>query len=477
MDKNSVLCDVISAELADILGIENFTTREVDRLCYVADHFWISKMWVDRGRKLPLPDFVVWPNSAQEVSKILKLANRYKIPVIPYGGGSGAQGGTVPLFGGIVIDLKRMDKILRIDKKSYTATALPGINGQILENQLNKEGVMLAHYPASQYAATLGGYVASRGSGVLSTKYGKAEDMVISMEIVLPQGEIIRTLPVPNHAAGPGLLQLFIGSEGVFGVITELTMRIDPIPEVRKFRGYLFADLVKGLEAGRRIMTQRLKPCVLRLYDASSTQRFIKRVLNLDAEGNFMIVGVDGDAPQVDYEESAIQKICLSLNAIDWGSAPGEHWWKHRYDFYFPPFAPSLPEMYGTTDTVTNFDNIYNLYLAKKQVIEDGYKEWGSTYTAHFSHWFPWGVMIYDRFFIKRPPQDPREALLLHNKIWADSVRASIAHGGVLNEHHGIGFKLGWLMPEQYGSAWPMLKNLKNMLDPHGIMNPGKLGF
>jgi alkyldihydroxyacetonephosphate synthase len=335
----------------------------------------------------------------------------------------------------------------------------------------------LAHYPASQYGATLGGYVAARGSGTLSTKYGKAEDMVLSLAVVLPSGEQIRTLPVPNHACGPGLLQLFVGSEGTLGVITEVTMRLDPVPQERRWRAYLFDGVRGGLEAGRRIMTQRLRPTVIRLYDENSTQRIVKRVLGLDVDGAYMVVGADGRSEMVELEMAAIDRTCRDLGGKDLGPELGEHWWKHRYDFYFPPHTLMLPQMFGTVESTTTYDRIWPLYQAKKAVIEDEFREFGTNYIAHFSHWFPWGVMVYDRFIIERPPQDPQEALQLHTQIWGRAARTSLRNGGVLNDHHGIGFKLGWLMPELYGPAWPVMQGIKNLIDPAGIMNPGKLGF
>ena len=477
MSPNDLLMDLIKNELMDITGSEDVSVSAVDRYAYSTDVYWVPRMWLDRLQRPSLPDFVVHPESAAEISRILRLANRFRLPVIPYGGGSGSQGGTVPLFGGIMLDLKKMNRIIRIDEKSLTVTAQAGINGQVLEWELNQRGLTLAHYPASEYGATLGGYIAARGSGTLSTKYGKAEDMVMSLEAVLPQGEIIRSLPIPSHACGPDVRQHFIGSEGTMGVITEVTMRLDPIPEERRFRSYLFSDLATGLEAGRRIMTQRYHPCTIRLYDPPSTQKFIKRVLGIDVEGSFMVTGTDGSKALVDLEEAGIHDICQSLGGRDLGRQAGETWWKQRYDFYYPPFTPDLPELFGTVESTTTYDKILPLYEAKKKAIEEGYREWGATYTGHFSHWFPWGVMVYDRFYIKHPPQDAHEALQLHNMIWADAARASLAGGGVLNDHHGIGLKLGWLLPEQYGSAWQLLVDIKKTLDPNGIMNPGKLGF
>lgn len=469
--------DMVLSELIDIAGQEDVSTAKVDQMTYAVDHYWIPEMWVDRGQEPVLPDFVVHPETPEEVSRILQLANTYRIPVIPWGGGSGSQGGALPLFGGITLDLKKLNKLIEVDEKSYTVTAQAGINGQHLEWAANQKGMTVGHYPASQRASTLGGWLAPRGSGTLSTKYGKAEDLVMSLQVVLPTGEIIRTLPTPSHATGPSLLQLFVGSEGTLGVITEATMRADPMPEERRFRSFLFPNLADGLEAGRRIMIARIRPMVVRLYDEASTVKQVKRVLGVTAQGSYMVVGFDGFKEFVDLEEAKVLEICTQLGAQDLGSEAGMKWWTHRYDFYYPPRIKSLPRMYGTTDTVCTFSHIEQMYQAKKDVIENKYRDWKAYYMAHFSHWYPWGVMVYDEFVIDHPPEDARQALILHNQIWADAARVSMANGGVLNEHHGIGVKLGFLMKEQYGPAWKAMQAIKDALDPNGIMNPGKLGF
>lgn len=474
---NDFLYHVIANEFRDVVGADNVSLRAADLYAYSMDYYLAPQIWADRGLKPRLPDILVCPGSTGEVSRVLKIATRHRLPVIPYSGGTGSQGGVTPLYGGVVVDMKRMDGIIQIDEKSLTVTAQPGLNGQRLEWILNKKGLTLAHYPASVYGATLGGYVAARGSGTLSTKYGKAEDMVLSLEVALPTGEIIRSLPVPSHACGPSLLQLFVGSEGTLGIMTEVTVRIEPIPEVRRFNAYLFEDIKSGLEAGRRIMTKRLRPCVIRLYDDNSSERIINRVLGLTVRGCYMVVGSDGAPGQVDMEMDAMDGICTGLNAQQLGPELGEHWWEHRYDFYFPPHNLMLPEMSGTVETTSTYDKIYGIYMAKKMAIEEGFKDFGARYIAHFSHWFPWGAMVYDRFIIPKPPKDPMEALQLHTEIWAKAARTSMDNGGVLNDHHGIGFKLGWLMPEQYGPAFGVLQDIKDAIDPLGIMNPGKLGF
>jgi alkyldihydroxyacetonephosphate synthase len=469
--------EAIYSELADIVGPAYISTQASDRLIYTGDWSWMSQVWLDRGEQPPLPDFIVHPGSAAEISRVMHVAGSYGLPVVPWGGGSGTQGGAAPLYGGIILDTKRLDRILEIDERSLVVCAQAGVIGTTLEWALNEHGLTLPHYPASANCATLGGYLAARGSGVISTKYGKAEDLVLSIEVVLPSGEILRTLPTPNHASGPGLLQLFVGSEGTLGVITEATMRIERLPEVRLFRGVLFEDLPAALEAGRRIMTDRLQPCVLRLYDQASTTSMLKRVLGLDAEGACFIIGFDGWADIAAAQEGRALAICAELGGVDLGREPGEHWWEHRYDFYYPPLSLALPKLYGTTDTVCTYDKIQPLYEAKKRVVEEEFIEWNARYIAHFSHWFPWGVMVYDRFVIDEPPRDPQDALRLHNRIWTAAARTSLEYGGVLNEHHGIGWKLGRLMREQHASAWPLLESVKALIDPHNIMNPGKLGF
>jgi alkyldihydroxyacetonephosphate synthase len=223
MENNLFLSEMIRSELSEIVGPDFVSVAESDKFIYSTDWAWMPQMWLDRGMQLRPPDYIVHPVSAEEISEILEIANKYRIPVVPWGGGSGTQGGALPIFGGILIDTKRMDKIIAIDEKSLTVTAQAGINIAQLEWALNEKGLMLPHYAASSNCATLGGALAPRGTGTLSTKYGKAEDMVLSMQIVLPTGEIIRTPPVPKHAAGPDWFRLFLGAEGNFGIITEAT--------------------------------------------------------------------------------------------------------------------------------------------------------------------------------------------------------------------------------------------------------------
>lgn len=469
--------EMIRSELEEIVGRSFVSVDENDRLVYSTDWSWMPQMWLDRGQRLATPDYIVHPGSTEEVSEIVKAANKYRIPVVPFGGGSGTQGGALPVYGGILIDTKRLDKIIEIDEKSLTVTAQAGINGTQLEWALNEKGLTLPHYQASSHCATLGGNLAPRGSGTISTKYGKAEDMVLSMEVVLPNGDIIRTPSVPKHAAGPDYFHLFLGAEGTFGIITEATMQVDYLPEVRLLRGLLFDDLSNALEAGRRMMTRRLDPLVIRLYDPKSTASRVKKILGYEFDGAYMVLGFDGDEDLATLQEQKAMEICKELSARDLGREPGEAWWEKRYDFYYPPQNLKLPWMYGTTETVTTYDKIENVYYGVKKAVEEGYADWDVRWIGHFSHWFHWGVTLYSRFIIEEPPEDAEEALQLHNRVWNTAMTAVLENGGMLNDHHGVGLKLARYMSRQYGAAWPFLLTLKKAIDPNGIMNPGKVGF
>ncbi|MDD5677668.1 MAG: FAD-binding oxidoreductase [Kiritimatiellae bacterium] len=475
ISKDNYMYAMIRSELAWVLGEENVSSDDSERLGHSIDYYWIPEMWHDRGKTPPAPDFIVHPGSAGEVAGVLQIANKHKIPVIPWGGGSGSQGGALPIYGGIALDTKRMNHVLNIDVKSLTVTAETGINTQHLEWAVQKAGYSTMHFPASIACATLGGFLAHRGTGVLSTKYGKIEDMTMALEVVTPTGEIINTLPVPRHASGPDLTQMFLGSEGTLGVMTKATLKIHPVPEARKFHAFLFKDMHAALAAGAKIMTSRLRPCVIRVYDEAETAKLIKRVLGIDKKGAYLVCGFDGPLKMVELEIQLACAICRRENSEDLGAEMGQSWWDNRYKFFYPPYTFQLPQAFGTLDTVATFANIENVYWAMKKTVAGNFPQ--ATFIGHFSHWYEWGCMLYARFIIDAPPEDPLAAAALYNKIWDMAIRAAIKEGGVINEHHGVGLKLGRMMKDLYGPAFKVLAGIKASLDPNNIMNPGKMGF
>ena len=468
---------VIERELASALGADHVSDDVQDRQDAAADWSWQSKFISYKGLEQPAPDFVVRPGSTAEVERVVQIATDFRIPVIPRGGGTGTQGGTLAPYGGIALDLTRMDAIVDLDEDSLVVTCEAGIDGPTLEEHLNERGLTLAHYPGSYHmGASVGGFVAARGSGVVSTKYGKAENQVLQVEAVMPPGRTLTTLRAPSHAAGPDLLQVLVGSEGTLGVITQATLRVDPLPQRREFLSFSFPDIFAGMEAGRLIMTHRLRPATIRLYDEADSVK-LQEWVGTPFQGTLMVIMCDGDDELVDYETRAITDLAERAGGTAQGSDVGRIWWEGKYEPYAKGKLPQPPLMYGTFDQVARFRDLPEIYRAKKRVIEEEFAEYGARYTAHLSHWYDWGSMLYDRFYVDNPPEDPAEAMTLHDRLWDAGILTGLAHGAVLNDHHGVGIKLGRFMRPQLGEGFDLLRSLKDAWDPDGIMNPGKLGF
>ncbi len=473
MEFRGFMNEFIRLELEDIVGRENVSTNMGDKLAYATDYFWVPRMIIDRGGRPALPDCIVRPASAEEVSKVLKIANYYKIPVQTWGGGSGSQGGALPMAGGILLDVKRMDKLIDINTESGYITCETGMIFQTLEWYANERGYSVMHLPSCLTCCTVGGALAHNGIGILSTKYGKIDDQVLSVEVVLPNGDIINTLPVPKHSSGPNLLNLFVGSEGCLGIMTKARFKITKLPEVRRHHAFLFNDMSTGYNACREIV-QTVKPSIMRLFDEAETVSIIKQVIGFEKKGSFLNLTVEGKEKIVAAEEEYIMEIAEKYGAQYLGSEYGEKWFDNRITFFYPGITLNNPKMFGTLDTTATYDNIQNVYWAMKKAIE-AYP--GVKFISHSSHWYEWGCMNYSRFIIENPPEDTEEAIRLHNSIWNDGIRAAIANGGVINDHHGVGLKLSRLMKENYGPAMQVLEGLKKELDPNGIMNPYKLGL
>ena len=475
---SSYLRGHIHRELAAVVGSEHVSDDPALLQSHAHDWSWMSKFLLYRNLPLPAADIAVRPGSTEEVREIVRIASTWKVPLVPRGGGTGTQGGTLALYGGISVDLSRMRRIVDIDEESLVATVEAGIDGPTLEAELNARNLTLAHYPGSyEMGASVGGFLAARGSGVVSTKYGKAENQVLQIQAVVAPGRVVETLRVPSHASGSDLLQTFVGSEGTLGIITQAAMRIDPLPETRQFLSFSFPDIFAGMEAGRLVMINRLRPSVIRLYDEGDSKKLAEWV-GTPFLGTLMVVMVDGTKELTDYEARAITSLCERAGGRSLGPNAGQIWWDGKYEPYKKGKLPQPPLVYGTTDTVARFSDIPRIYRARKQAVEETFKAYGARYTCHLSHWYDWGSMLYDRFYIDRAPDDPGEALDLHDRLWNVCTEVGLANGGVVNEHHGVGLKLGRFMHKQYGpDGWALVQALKDAWDPDGIMNPGKLGF
>ena len=464
----------LAPALAAVLGADAVHTADAQLDAYTADTYWPALSARANGTPLGRPDVVAIPRSEDEVAAALAVAASYGVPVVAWGGGSGTQGGAVPVHGGLVIDLRGLDQIVEIDERSLTVTAQAGVNGNELERVLNERGLMFPHYPASSEWATVGGYVAARGSGVLSTRYGKIEDLVLSLRVALASGELIDTVSCPRHAVGPDLTQLFVGSEGTLGIITRATLEIVPLPAERRFFALQFPNIEAGIEAFRATLAAGYRPSVIRMYDEEATRSTFAPVVGDALDGVCAVVCCEGEAGAVALEGSRTVELARGVGARELDPALAQRWWDRRYEFYKPPHHPQLPAIWGTIDVVASYTNIIAVHEALKTAVRDRYADRGLQLRMHFSHWYRWGTMIYARFLV---PDGGDDALALHDQIWEDGVTAVLAAGGVMNDHHGVGLKLAPYMAAQHGAALDALRAVKASLDPLGIMNPGKLGL
>ncbi len=441
------------------------STDEADLLSYSHDYWPISLHWLIKGEVPAMPDVVVWPESTEDVQEIMKIAWKLEVPVYPYGGGSGVLGGTVPEKGGIVVDLKRMRNVVT-NKEDLIVEAEAGINGYYLEKYLNKKGFTLGNFPQSLYPSTLGGWIATKATGQFSTKYGGIEDMVLGLEVVVPWGDVITIKPHPRTATGPGLKELFIGSEGVLGIITKAWLKIWPLPEERVYLSFISESIEDAIESVRRILRRGARPAVIRIYDVIETKRHFYAFE--EVYGKVMTVMIiEGDSKIVEAERKIVEE---EFRGRPYGEDPVKHWLETRFNVKeASEFAP-LGVVFDTIEVSTTWKNAaklyYNVANAMKSVKGVLFA------SAHASHFYPQGLCFYFTFAgVSRG--DPYE---FYKNVWDAAMRATLESGGSISHHHGIGRHRRKWLPEELGSAFEILSRIKKVIDDKNIMNPGNLG-
>jgi len=456
-------------KLCTILGEENVSNKEIDIFAYSKDYSPITTRWTLDGKLAALPDLIVWPENVKQVSALLAFLNESEIPVIPFGSGSGVVGGALPIFGGILIDMKKMDKILDINTMNLTTTIQTGKNGMNIERELNNAGFTLGHIPQSVYTSTLGGYLAHKAAGQFSTKYGKIEDMVISLEAVLPTGEIIRTKPAPRNSVGPQLDKLLIGSEGTLAIITEATLRIWPKPEYQILLSFAFITIENALNAVREILQSQAYPAVVRIYDEDETLRHFPNIKN--ARKRHMVVFVcEGKSEVVNMEADVTKIYCIKNGGIDCGEEPVHHWIETRFKVKETSTMTPVGFVVDTLEVSSMWDKASILY---HEAIKAMKKIPGIIIASgHASHFYPQGVCFYFSFGGTPVNQSDED---FNKAVWDACIKATLRNDGSISHHHGIGISRSKWMKEEWGSSYETLKRIKQTLDPKNIMNPGKL--
>ena len=462
--------DTLVIDLKKIVGDKWVSTEHADLVAYAKDSMLISFRWIQEGKLSGLPHVVTWPETDEEISEILKVANERKIPVIPYGEGSGVVGAAIPIHGGIMIDMKRVNNIIEINDSDLTVTVQAGMNGKALERALEQEGYLIGHVPQSFHTSSVGGWIAHRAAGQFSTKYGKIEDIILDLRVVLPTGEIIDTKRYPRAANGPQVDRMFLGSEGTLGIVTKATMKIWPLPEKQAGIGYAFNDLEHALEAVRHILRKQIYPAVVRIYDEIETSRHFYK--EDKAKGKLMIVFVcEGITQLVDLELNIIHQECKKQDGIDCGNEPVEHWFETRFDVKDTSKWSPKGLIFDTIEVSCMWHNATDLY---ESVMEKMQEVPGMTMvSAHASHFYPQGVGFYFTFGGTAVGDDSPEKF--YKNAWNAAMEGTLAVFGSIAHHHGVGITRAHWMKEEHGELLQVMKNIKAKLDPNNIMNPRKL--
>ncbi len=431
------------------------------------DWWPLAMHWALQGQVLQRAAVVARPTTTEHVAEVLRRCNEAGVPVTAAGGRSGVLGASIPAFGGVLLDLSGLQGVGAVDEISGLVEVWAGTFGPDLERTLREHhSLTVGHFPQSFDIATVGGWVACRGAGQYSTRYGKIEQIVAGLEVVMADGSVIRTGGFPAGAQGPDLTQLFVGSEGTLGVVTRVWLKAHPVPAAERRAAYAFETFEDGLEACRRILRRGATPAVLRLYDAAESQR------GQGADGTYCVVLVldEGDATIVDATMAVVADECAAARRLDDDLV--ERWMHHRNDtsalqaLTRKGFVVDTMEIAAPWAALPHiFESVRTAMLAVPHA---------RAATCHLSHSYLDGACLYFTF-AATPPADEIDATYI--ALWDAGQRAVLDGGGNLSHHHGVGLNRARFVPDALGSALPVLQAVKDALDPKGILNPGKMGL
>ena len=417
-----------------------------------------------------IPDLIVHPASAEDVSRILVLANQYGFPVIPRGAGSGLTGGSVPVNGGVIISFTRMDRILEIDTENLITVVEPGVITFLLQQEVAKKGLFYPPDPSSYKYSTIGGNVAECAGGPNSLKYGVTRDYILGLEVVLPTGEIMNTgVRTMKGVVGYDLTRLLVGSEGTLGVVTKVTLKLIPLPETKATMLALFREVEDAAKTVSAIVAARIVPSTIEFMDKASI-RCSEQASPMglpEGVGGLLLIEVDGSQESVLAEAEKIKKIVLEHNALrcdlTQDLAEADRLWGARRTVSQATY--NLNPVKIAEDVVVPRSAIPALIRA----LEEMGKKYGIPILS-FGHAgdgnFHVSMMIQDT------EEDRQKAEEAVEELFAETIRL----GGTLSGEHGIGLsKAPYLGMELSDLAMLTMKKIKQLFDPNNILNPGKI--
>lgn len=454
----------IAQKLSRRLGADRVLTEPAS----LKEHSWDAlterRIHPLRRPEVTPPSCVVFPHSTEEVSAVILLANEDRVPVVPYGGGSGLMGGALSLKPGIVLDLAKMNGVLEMDRESHAARVQAGIILESLNSRIEQEGLMLGHDPWTLPVATVGGAISTNSLGYRGGKYGSMGDQVLGLEAVLPQGKILRTRAVPKTSTGIRLSHLFVGGEGCFGVVTEATLRVFPLPDARSLAAVAFPSFEEGFAAIQEIFECGVKPSLMDFGEEIARP-----------ETAVLYLGLEGKREIVRAEEKISFSSCEKHSGTKLAQEAAERFWRERHDIArrFMQNRQKRKQQWGDgicRDWI-HVALLSSRVLAFRKVAMETAGSRGLTVEEC-------GLWAQPELFSMRlashggtqPDLDLQETV-------EQLLRLVQAMGGSMEYCHGVGLKLAPFMAEEHGYGLEVMQQIKSAIDPNGIMNPGKMGL
>ena len=506
LEELPVPAPMISAELLDELtgavGAENAIQDDLDRIVHTYGKSVRDLLRLRAGDIPRVPDVVVYPADESEVQLIVDYAVAADAVLIPYGGGSNISGSLhAPedeTRSVISVDLGRLNKLISIDEESGLARIQAGVQGPDLEKQLIALGWTLGHYPDSFSHSTLGGWVATRSSGMQSDKYGDIADIARGMRVVMP-GKVLEVRPLPHTSTGPSVREMVLGSEGRLGVITEVTVQVHRIPEVRVILGYLFPSWEAGLAAMQEISTSDAHPSITRVSDAKETafsfatrkksskisissviSKGLMKVLERRGwklnEVCLSFIGYEGGKPHVARQKKIVKDIVRKHGGILVGKGPGELYDQKKFDTpYIRDFLLDRGAIGDVSETAAPWSKLLPLYRNVMTAAEKVYAQLGVTgwIMCHLSHSYHSGACLYFTFAFKHDGVDP---LAQYEPLKNAIQQAFVDSDGTLSHHHAVGTEhAAWLEQDISAPGVHMIDGLFTAMDPGRNFNPGKI--
>ncbi|WP_084957854.1 FAD-binding oxidoreductase [Thermoactinospora rubra] len=459
------------AGLAEVVGPQHVRTDHETRVRHTRGKSTPDLLRMRAGDASDAPDAVVAPGSHDEVLGVLDLCSRERVAVVPFGGGTSVVGGLTPDrsgFAGVVaLDLARLDRLVDVDTESMVATLEPGLRAPEAERLLAGHGLTLGHFPQSFEYATLGGFAAARSSGQASAGYGRFDDLVVGLTVATPRGTV-ELGRAPKSAAGPDLRQVFLGSEGAFGVITSLRLRVRRRPAERRYEGWRFPSFADGARALRALAQEGPLPTVLRLSDETETMIGLARpdAIGRGGDGCLAITGFEGAS--VAGRRDAAAAVLEAHGGVPLGREPGEAWEHGR--FSAPYLRDSLLAVGATVETLETagfWANLPRLYDTVRLALLGALG--APLVMCHISHVYETGASLY---FTVVTPAGLEEWEQAKRQV----SRAIVAAGGTVTHHHGVGRDHREAYAEEIGPLGvDILRGIKASVDPRGVLNPGVL--